>query len=75
VNAPDETRRFLFSPRSPHCEDTIGLDKDGQGDLDIGDMELGNLAEGEKANITRMEFRVVLTLGPFACTACPTTGQ
>jgi hypothetical protein len=75
VNAQDETRRFLFSPRWPHCEDTIGLDKDGQGVLDIGDMELGNLAEGEKANITRTEFSVVLTVGPFACTACPTTGH
>jgi hypothetical protein len=33
-------------------------------------MELGNLAEGEKANITRMEFSVVLTVGPSACTHC-----
>jgi hypothetical protein len=75
MNAQDETRRFLFSLRWPHCEDTIGLDKDGQGVLDIGDMELGNLAKGEKANITRMEFSVVLTVGSFACTACPTTGH
>ena len=71
MNAPQATRRFLFSPRWPHCEDAIGLDKDGQGVLEIGDMELGNLAEGEKANITRMEFSVLLTVGPSACAACP----
>jgi hypothetical protein len=71
VNAPDETRRFLFSPRWPHCEEAVGLEKDGQGVLEITDMELGNLAEGEKASIARMHFRVVLTIGPSACTACP----
>ena len=71
VNAPQTTRHFLFSPRWPHCEDAEGLENDGHGVLDITDMELDNLKEGEKANILRMNFSVVLTVGPSACTACP----
>ena len=75
VNAPQERRLFLFSPRWPHCEDALGLDKDGKGVLEIGDMELGDLAEGEKANIARMDFSVMLTVGPSACGACPATSH
>jgi hypothetical protein len=71
VNAPDETRRFLFSPRWPHCEEAARLDKNGFGVLEINDMELDNLAQGEKANIVEMEFSVVLTVGPSACTVSP----
>jgi hypothetical protein len=71
VNAPDETREFMFSPRWPHCENAEGLDKDGKGALEITDMELGNLVEGEKAFMTKMEFSVVLTVRRSACTPCP----
>lgn len=71
VNAPDETRRFFFSPRWPHCNDAPGLDQDGRGVLDITDIALGNLKAGEKANIERMSFRVVLSVGSSACTSCP----
>lgn len=71
VNAPQTTRRFLFSPRWPHCEAAEGLDKDGQGTLEITHMELGNLQPGKKANFRRMAFAVTLTVGPSACTSCP----
>jgi hypothetical protein len=71
VNAPDETRSFLFSPRWPHCEDAEGLDKDGQGVLEITDMELGNLVQGGKANMLMMKFTVKLTVGRSACATCP----
>ena len=73
VNAPDETRRFLYSPRWPHCEDAPGLEKDGHGVLEITDKDLGNLKAGEKANILRMVFTVALTVGRSACNACPST--
>ena len=53
VNAPDETSRFLFSRRWPHCEEAAGLDKDGLGVLEINNMELGNLVQSEKANIVK----------------------
>jgi hypothetical protein len=46
VNAPDETRTFLFSPRSPYCKDAVGLEEDGKGVLEVTDMELGNLTPG-----------------------------
>jgi len=71
VNAPDETRTFLFSPRWPHCQDAKGLGKDGQGTLEITDMELGNLVPGMKANMLMMKFTVKLTVNRSACTACP----
>lgn len=71
VNAPDETRRFVFSPRWPHCKDAAGLEKDGEGVLEITDMELGNLAKGAKAFVVQMDFSVVLTIRQSACTACP----
>jgi hypothetical protein len=75
VNAPQRTRRFLFSPRWPHCNETAALEKDGQGVLEITDMTLGNLKPGEKANIATMKFTVVLTVGRSACTACPAPQQ
>jgi hypothetical protein len=71
VNAPQRTRRFLFSPRWPHCEDAVGVDKDGQGILQITDMKLGNLEPGKKATILRMNFIVRLTVGRSACLSCP----
>lgn len=71
VNAPDETRDFLFSPRWPRCPDAEGLDKDGQGTLEITDMELGNLVPGEQANILMMKFTVKLAVGRSACSDCP----
>jgi hypothetical protein len=36
-------------------------------------MELGNLKPGERANIERMQFDVVLNVGSSACSGCPTT--
>jgi hypothetical protein len=72
VNAPQRTRRFFFSPRWPHCGDAAGLENDGQGVLEITSMELGNLKPGAKANIDRMNFNVILTVGRSACRACPT---
>ncbi len=75
VNAPQTTRRFLFSPRWPHCEDAEGLDKDGQGTLEITHMELGNLQPGQKANFRSMRFAVTLTVGTSACTSCPVVPQ
>jgi hypothetical protein len=71
VNAPQTTRRFLFSPRWPHCNDAEGLDKDGHGILKITSMELGNLEPGKKANFQSMKFVVTLTVRASACTACP----
>lgn len=71
VNAPQRTRRFLFSPRWPQCPHVAGLEKDGQGTLLITDVQLGNLAEGEKATIVKMKFTVVLSVGRSSCTACP----
>jgi hypothetical protein len=71
VNAPDETRDFLFSPRWPRCPNAEGLDKDGQGRLEITDMELGNLLPGKQANILMMKFTVKLTVGRSACCDCP----
>ena len=71
VNAPDETRQFLFSPRWPRCEDS-DLTRDGRGTLEITDMELRNLKPGEKATMTMMEFKVRLQVGRSACeAACP----
>lgn len=70
INAPDESRNFLFSPRWPHCKDAEGLDKDGQGILEITDMELGNLVQDRKANILMMKFIVKLTVGRSACATC-----
>jgi len=75
VNAPDETRHFLFSPRWPHCEEAVGLDKDGQATLEITDMEPGNLKPREKAVMLMMEFTVILKVGRSACTPCPTTSR
>jgi hypothetical protein len=73
VNAPDETRHFLFSPHWPRCKES-DLTSDGQGTLEITDMELGNLVPGEKATMTMMEFTVTLRVGVSACkAACPGT--
>ncbi len=71
VNEPQEERKFVFSPRWPKCENARGLEKDGQGILQITDMELGNLKPGEKATIVKMEFAVKLTVGASACAPCP----
>jgi len=71
VNAPQTTRRFLFSPRWPRCEDAEGLDKDGQGTLEITNMELGHLEPGKKANFQSMKFVVTLTVRASACANCP----
>ena len=71
VNAPQTTRRFLFSPRWARCEAAEGLDKDGQGTLEITHMELDDLQPGKKANFRSMTFAVMLTVGPSACTGCP----
>ena len=75
VNAPDETRHFLFSPRWPRCKEAVDLDKDGQGILEITDMELGNLKHGEKAVMLMMEFTVILKVGRSACTLCPVASR
>lgn len=65
----------VFSPRWPHCETAEGLDKDGQGTLEITDMELGNLVQGERANILMMKFTVKLTVGRSACGGCPSNSH
>ena len=71
VDAPQYTRRFLFSPRWRHCPEAPDIGKDGKGVLEITDLELGNLRPGAKANISRMKFRVTLTVGSTACEQCP----
>jgi hypothetical protein len=71
VNAPNETRQFLFSPHWPRCQDSV-LTGDGQGTLKITDMELGNLVPGDKATVTMLEFEVTLRVGISSCkTSCP----
>ena len=71
LNAPDETRHFLFSPHWPRCPDS-NLETDGQGKLEITDMKLENLEPGQKATMTMMQFRVTLVVGRSACgTTCP----
>ena len=75
VNAPDETRHFFFSPQWRLCEGS-NLENDGQGTLEISDMQLGHLKPGEKAAVTMMEFSVTLKVGKSVCqTACAEVSQ
>ena len=75
VNAPDETRHFFFSPGWRRREGS-NLENDGQGTLEITDMQLEDLKPGEKAALTMIKFSVTLNVGKSVCqTAWPEASQ
>jgi hypothetical protein len=70
INAPDERRIFIFSPRWNRCTKATGIARDGRGVLEITDMDLSNVEEGKKASILKMRFAVRLTVALSACQPC-----
>ena len=67
VNAPQQVREFIFSPRvgvsidyPPEVGDIERIRDEGRGTLVISRMLLGNLTPGERATIRLMKFRVRL---------------
>jgi hypothetical protein len=79
VNAPDEHREFIFSPKFGSCisdpdgaprAEFAAATKDGTGALEIEDLQLSNLKPGEKAGIAEMKFTVRLTVAASACKPC-----
>ncbi len=69
VNAPGKIREFIFSSKvgkqfqnEPTAEELEIIKNDGTGILTIKEIELGNLTQGEKANISSMKFEVQLEI-------------
>jgi hypothetical protein len=58
-----------WSTSMPEIRFAAGLENDGQG-VEITSIELGNLKPGAKANIDKMNFNVIFTVGSSACGAC-----